>query len=32
MVAADVLAVENSQAIDFFLPDEKVEVVVEYDS
>lgn len=32
MVAADVLSVENSQAIDYFLPDGKIEVEVEYDS
>jgi len=28
MVAADVLSVENSQAIDYFLPDDKIEVEV----
>ena len=32
MVAAEILSVENNIAIDYFLPDNKIEIEVEYDS
>jgi hypothetical protein len=32
MVAAEILSVENSSAIDYFLPDNKIEIEVEYES
>jgi hypothetical protein len=32
MVAAEILSVENSCAIDYFLPDNKIEIEVEYES
>lgn len=32
MVAADVLSVENTLALEYFLPEEPIELQVEYDS
>lgn len=32
MVAADVLSVESSVALEYFLPEEPIQVQVEYDS
>ena len=32
MVAAEILSVENNVAMDYFLPDNKIEIEVEYDS
>jgi hypothetical protein len=32
MVAAEILSVENNVAMDYFLPDNKIEIEFEYDS